>query len=79
MYFKGAYLRITEPETTNGMLPKIVNGRQVTKETFLPLTAKKAMERKAARLKRNGFAHLAPVIEVVGEEDYEQLTNKRKR
>ena len=67
MYFKGQYLRITEPVTSNGMLPIIgMDGRQVTKETFLPLTAKKAMEKKARRLERNGFKHLVPKIEVVG-------------
>jgi len=75
MHFSGTYLRITTTETTNGMIPKIVNGKAVTKETFLPYTAKKAMDKKAARLKKNGFAHLAPIIEVVGDEP---ISNRRK-
>lgn len=67
MYFTGSYLRVTTPVTTNGVIPKIVNGQQAYKETFLPLSAKKAMEKKNARLLRNGFKHLVSQIEVVSD------------
>lgn len=67
MYFQGAYLRVLTPKTTNGMIPLIENGQQVFIENFLPLTAKKQLERKNQRLTKNGFGHLVAKIEIVGE------------
>lgn len=67
MYFTGPYLRITTPRTTNGIIPKLQNGQQVFKETFLPLSAKKQIEKKNARLIKRGFKHLVSTIEVVGD------------
>lgn len=63
---KEPYLRVITPVTTNGTLPMIVNGQQQFEETFLPLTARKHLERKNARLQKNGFAHLVAKIETVG-------------
>lgn len=63
---KGAYLRVTTPVTTNGILPLIENGQQKYEETFLPLTAKKHLERKNIRLSKTGFNHLVAKIETVG-------------
>lgn len=62
----GACLRVTTPVTTNGVLPLLVNGQQQTEETFLPITAKRQLERKNARLLKNGFGHLVAKIEIVG-------------
>ena len=67
MYFQGAYLRVQTPKTTNGQIPLIVDGQQVFNETFLPLSAKRQLEKKNQRLIRTGFKHLAAIIEVVGE------------
>lgn len=61
----GAYLRITTPLTTNGLMPLMVNGVQQTEETLLPLSAKKHLERKNARLIKNGFPNMVAKIEVV--------------
>lgn len=63
---KEPYLRVSTPVTTNGNLPLIENGRQKFEETFLPLTARKALERKNTRLQKNGFQHLIAKIETVG-------------
>lgn len=63
---KEPYLRVTTPVTTNGSIPLIENGRQKVEETFLPLTARKHLERKNQRLARNGFSHLVAKIETVG-------------
>lgn len=68
MYFTGPHLRVTTPLTTNGMIPKIEMGEQQFKTDFFPLSARKAFEGKRNRLIKNGFKHLAPEIEVVGEE-----------
>lgn len=66
MYFTGPYLRVTTPKTTNGIIPKLHNGQQEVSETFLPLSARKALEAKNRRLEKNGFRHLMMEIEVVG-------------
>jgi hypothetical protein len=66
MYFKGKYLRVTTPITTNGTLPLTINGQQQFEETFLPLTAQKELEKKNRHLERTGSAHLKMKIEVVG-------------
>lgn len=66
MYFNGPHLRVTEPVTSNGILPVTVNGRVQEKVTFMPLTAQKLLEKKNARLRKTGNGHLAAKIEVVG-------------
>lgn len=68
MYFNGTYLRVLTPRTTNGMIPKTVNGEVQYRETLLPLSAKKQMEKKNARLTKHGFKHLVSIIEEVGTE-----------
>lgn len=65
-YFKGKYLRVTTPVTTNGILPLIVNGVPQYEETHLPLTAQKELEKKNQHLIRTNNAHLVAKIEVVG-------------
>lgn len=64
--FKGPYLRVTTPITTNGTTPLIVNGQQQFEETHLPITAKKELDKHNAHLKRTGSEHLMAKIEVVG-------------
>jgi hypothetical protein len=64
--FKGPYLRVTTPKTTNGIMPLIENGMPQYEEHFLPLTAKKHLERKNARLEKAGAKHLVAKIEIVG-------------
>lgn len=61
----GSYLRVTTPLTTNGTTPLLVNGVQQTEETFLPLTAKKGLEKKNRHLERTGSSHLLMKIEIV--------------
>lgn len=78
MYFTGSYLRVTTPVTTNGVIPKLQDGRQVTKETFLPLTAKKKLEAKNRRLSKRGFQHLVSTIEVVSDGTPEKPLRKSK-
>ena len=68
MFFKGRHLRVTTPKTTNGQIPLIVNGIPQTVVTFAPLSAKKSLERKNARLTRTGFKHLVAIIEEVSDE-----------
>ena len=41
----GNYLEIKTPVTTNGIIPKIENGRVVYKTTYAPLKARKAFQR----------------------------------
>lgn len=78
MYFKGNYLRVLTPRTTNGVVPKLINGEQQWKETFLPITAKKQIEKKNNRLKKNGFSQLVAEIEVIGDETAETITSSRR-
>lgn len=66
MFFKGPYLRVTTPKTTNGVIPLIENGTPQYEETFLPLTAKKHLERKNIRVAKL-FPHLVAKIEIVGQ------------
>lgn len=65
-FFKGKYLRVTTPITTNGTLPLIINGQQQYEETHLPVTAMKELEKKNKHLERTGSGHLVAKIEVVG-------------
>lgn len=68
-YFKGKYLRVTTPVTTNGIIQKIgPDGQAEFEETFLPLSAKKDLEKKNKHLERTGTPHLQAKIEVVGEQ-----------
>lgn len=59
---KGDCLRVLSPKTEDGNRPRIgPDGRIVYKEEFLPLTAKRALDRQNNRLPN----HLRKVIEVV--------------
>ena len=62
---QGKHLRVDWPETTNGIIQKLENGREVRKTDFFPMTALKALEAKNARLKKTGYAHLAMNITIV--------------
>jgi hypothetical protein len=64
IYPKGT-LRVVSPVTVDGNRPKIVNGMQVYKETYLPKTARRALENQNKRLPD----HLKKKIEPL-EEDY---------
>src|SRR5688572_28422269 len=75
MFKNGSYLRVTTPKTTNGIIPATENGTVLTKETFLPLSAKKKIEAKNARLNRNGFQHLVAKVEVVNGTDPKNAPN----
>lgn len=66
-FFKGKYLRVTTPITTNGTTPLLINGVQQTEETHLPITAMKDLEKHNNHLKKTGSAHLVAKIEVVGQ------------
>jgi len=61
----GPYLRVITPVTTNGTTPLLIDGVQQTEETFLPLSAKKELEKKNRHLERTGSAHLMMKIETV--------------
>lgn len=61
MYFNSSYLRVITPVTEDGNRPKILNGRQVYKETALPISAKKHL----IEQNRSLPAHLKKIIEVV--------------
>lgn len=65
MIFPKGTLQVISPVTVDGNRPKIVDGRQVTKTTFLPKTAKRALDNQNKRLPD----HLKKKIEVL-EEDY---------
>lgn len=70
MIFPKGTLRVVSPVTEDGSRPKYdEQGRQVYKETFLPKTAKRAMERQNA----NKPNHLKKKIEVLAE-DYVEPT-----
>lgn len=59
--FKGDYLRVQTPITSDGVLPVVENERIKYREDHLPLTAKKMLEQKNQRLP----AGLRKRIEVV--------------
>lgn len=67
MIFPKGTLRVVSPVTVDGNRPKIVDGMQVTKTTFLPKTAKRALENQNKRLPE----HLRKKIEPL-DEDYVQ-------
>lgn len=65
--FKGPYLRVIKPVTINGIIPATdQSGRVRTEETFLPLTARKHIEKENAALVKSGNPHLVMKIETVG-------------
>lgn len=60
--FKGEYLRVLSPVTTDGTTPKIGHdGRMIYKEDHLPVTALKMLEKKNLKLPE----HLRKKIELV--------------
>jgi hypothetical protein len=65
MIFPQGTLRVVSPVTEDGNRPKIIDGMPVYKETFLPKTAKRALERQNNNLPN----HLKKKIEVL-KEDY---------
>lgn len=65
MIFPKGTLRVVSPVTVDGNRPKIVDGKQVYKETYLPKTAKKALDNQNKRLPE----HLRKKIEIL-QEDY---------
>lgn len=63
-YFKGAYLRVETPRTIDGTVPLMIDGVQQYKESHLPLSARKALERRNEKI----APFLRHKIEVVGGE-----------
>ena len=62
MLFKGSYLRVSSPITSNGTNIKLdETGRAMYRETFLPLSARKELENQNKKLPE----HLRKKIEVV--------------
>jgi hypothetical protein len=60
--FKGDYLRVLSPKTTNGINLKLDEDDRVEyKETFLPLTAKKALEEQNKKLPDHLKKKIEPV------------------
>lgn len=53
-FFKGDYLRVMSPVTTNGMVNQFgPDGRPLYKEDHLPVTARKALEKRNLKLPEN--------------------------
>lgn len=50
MVFKGNYLRVSTPRTTDGVTPQMEDGRLVYKEDFLPLSALKDLNEQNLKL-----------------------------
>lgn len=65
MIFPKGTLRVVSPVTEDGNRPKIVDGMPVYKETFLPMSAKRMLDRQNNSLPN----HLKKKIEVL-EDDY---------
>lgn len=78
MFFKGDYLRVVSPVTEDGNRPKIDSetGTPVYKETLLPVSARRALERQNKRLPN----HLRKKIELVssGEPAKEAPAERKK-
>lgn len=70
--FKGDYLRVLTPETIDGVVPKTVNGRVVYKESHLPVTARKFIEKK--NLKRPD--HLKHQITLISANPVEEVADE---
>lgn len=65
--FKGPYLRIITPVTSNGIIPVTgEDGKVKTEESFAPLSARKHLEMENNRLIKSGHKHLVHKIETVG-------------
>lgn len=61
-YFRnGHYLQVLTPQTIDGNVPLMVNGKQQYKESHLPLTARKRLEARNAKRP----AHLKHIINEV--------------
>lgn len=61
-HFQGSYLRVRTPKTIDGLIPKMgYDNRPLYKESHLPLSARKHLERKNKKLPK----HLQHIIEVV--------------
>jgi hypothetical protein len=65
MVFKGNYLRVSTPRTTDGVTPQMEDGRLVYKEDFLPLSALKDLNEQNLKLPEI----LKKKIEVVKNDD----------
>ena len=65
MQFRGSYLRVLTPRTSDGITPLLVNGSLVYKEDFLALSAKKYMEEQNSHLPDI----LKKKIEVIGSQE----------
>jgi hypothetical protein len=50
MVFKGNYLRVSTPRTTDGVTPLMQNDRLVYKEDFLPLSAEEHLRKQNEKL-----------------------------
>lgn len=61
MFFDGPYLRVLTPETSDGVNLMMVKDKKVYRESHLPLTARKHLERKNLKLPE----HLRHKIEEV--------------
>lgn len=64
--FKGDYLRVLTPITSDGVQLAVVDGQVQYREDHLPLTARKTLERKNAKLPES----LRKKIEVVSNAPY---------
>lgn len=60
--FKGSYLRVLTPKTSDGNVPLTKNNQVQYKETQLPLSARKALERENAK-RPNHLKHQIEVVE----------------
>lgn len=72
--FKGAYLRVQTPVTTDGNVLKYVNGAPVYKESHLSIKAKRIMESRNKRLPD----HLKHIIEEVDNDAPAPVRRARK-
>lgn len=74
MYFKGDYLRVVTPRTEDGSRPLIdpSTGRQMFKETALPVTARKQLEKQNQGLPN----HLKKIIELVSSSEPRPIVTK---
>lgn len=70
-YFRnGHYLQVLTPQTIDGNVPLMVNGKQQYKESHLPLTARKRMEARNAKRP----PHLRHIINEVSPHSHEVPT-----
>lgn len=74
MALKGSYLRVLTPITSDGISPVTENDKIKYREDHLPLTAKKMLEAKNAKLS----PHLRKKIEEVNEYSQPKYTKPQK-